>query len=227
MSNDDSDRAEIQNARYVDATPMRIEPVVLDGEIVRLVPMQREHEDALVEAANFPEIWRWTATQSMLSREGVRAYMDTAFAEQDAGNAIPFVTIDRVTGEVIGSTRFAGISPADRRVEIGWTWLRPDRQRRGANSEAKCLMLQHAFDVWGALRIEIKTDVFNAKSRAAIERLGGTLDGVFRQHMVVAGGRVRDTAYYSILDLDWRDPAHRVHQNALKHGITPRVASTT
>lgn len=214
------------SARYIIAAQMRVEPVTLEGRIVRLVPMMSEHVDALFDAANFPEIWKWTGTAPITSLDAMRAYVALALSEQAAGRAIPFVTIDRATDEVIGSTRFGNISPPDRRAEIGWTWLRPDRQRSGANREAKCLMLQHAFDEWRVLRVEIKTDVNNEKSRAAIERLGGTYEGTFRQHMVVTGGRVRDTAYYSILDTEWRDPTHRAHQNALAQGLTPSPEHT-
>ncbi len=211
------------SVRYIDAAPMQIQPLTLEGKIVRLEPLTRDRTDALFAAASFPEIWAWTGSTPVTSLDGMRAYIDLALSEQDAGRAIPFVTLDRVTGEVIGSTRFGNISASDRRVEIGWTWLRPDRQRSGVNREAKCLMLQHAFERWGALRVEIKTDVNNVKSREAIERLGGTREGTFRQHMVVAGGRVRDTEYYSILDTEWRDPSHRVHQHAIVHGIHPRT----
>ncbi len=206
--------------RHVATEPMKVEPVTLEGRIVRLEPMRREHAPALFQAANFPDLWRWTATTPILSMDEMDHYMDIAFAEQAAGRALPFVTVDRASGEIIGSTRFANISAVDRRIEVGWSWLRPDRHRTGANGEAKTLLLQHAFDVWGALRVEIKTDVLNTRSRKAIERLGATFEGVFRQHMVVRG-RVRNTAYYSIIDTDWRDPSHPAYQHAVANGITP------
>ncbi|HEY8309094.1 MAG TPA: GNAT family protein [Gemmatimonadaceae bacterium] len=208
-------------SRYIKPVPLKIAPVLLEGKRVRLVPMTPEHVDALWEAAKFPEIWSHTGTLPMNSVDDVRCYVGVALAERDAGTALPFVTTDPVTSEVIGSTRFANISLSDHRVEIGWTWLRPDRQRTGANGEAKSLMLRQAFDVWGALRVEIKTDVRNTRSRAAIERAGGMFEGIFRQHMVVREGRVRDTVYYSITDLDWRNPNHRAYQNAESYGITP------
>lgn len=213
----------IDTTRYVTAPPMQVAPVTLEGSIIRLVPMERRYAEALFAVAEFQELWSWTGTAPITSLDIMRTYIETALTEQEAGRAVPFVMIDRSTGEVIGSTRFANISAPDRRVEIGWTWIRPDRQRSGANREAKCLMLRHAFDEWGALRVEIKADALNAKSRAAIERLGGTYEGLLRQHMVVKKGRVRDTVYYSILDTEWRDPSHRVYQNALAQGITPRA----
>lgn len=214
----------MDSARYVDPTPMRVEPTVLEGRIVRLVPLTRALVPALREAADFPEVWEWTAAGPVHTLADAEAYVDFALSEQAAGRVLPFATLDRATGELIGSTRFMNISAADRRVEIGSTWIRPDRQRSGANGEAKALMLQLAFDIWGALRVELKTDTYNARSSAAIERIGGTYEGTLRQHMVVRG-RVRDSMYYSILDTEWRDPSHRAYQHALRHGITPAAAS--
>lgn len=211
-------------ARYVDPAPMQPAPATLEGRLIRLVPMERAHVAALREAADFPEIWAWTAAGPVHTLADAGAYVDFALAEQAAGRVIPFVTLDRASGELIGSTRFMNVSAPDRRVEIGSTWIRPDRQRSGANSEAKMLMLQLAFDVWGALRVELKTDANNARSSAAIERIGGTYEGRLRQHMLVRG-RVRDSLYYSILDTEWRDPAHRAHQLALRHGIVPARTS--
>lgn len=210
-----------ENTRYTTASPMRVGPLTLVGKVVRLEPLTREHADALYAAASFPEIWSWTGTLPIKSMDDMKAYIELALSEQAAGRAVPFVIIDQATGEIIGSTRFGAISAPDRRVELGWTWLRPDRQRSGANREAKCMMLKQAFDEWGALRVEIRADARNAKSRAAIERLGGTYEGLLRQHMVVNAGRVRDTVYYSILDTEWRDPSHPSHQHALAQGITP------
>ncbi|MFI5239968.1 MAG: GNAT family N-acetyltransferase [Gemmatimonadales bacterium] len=203
---------------------MTIGPVTLEGRMVRLIPMTPEHVDGLFAAANFPALWELTGTFPIKTVDDMRRYVNVAMAERDSGMAIPFVSTDPVTGEVVGSTRFANIDLIDHRVEIGWTWIRPDRQRTGVNGEAKSLMLQHAFDTWGALRVEIKTDVRNARSRAAIERLGAKCEGVFRQHKVVRDGRVRDTVYYSIIDTEWRDPNHRAYQNAVSFGITPRSA---
>jgi RimJ/RimL family protein N-acetyltransferase len=184
--------------------------------------MKIEHVDALFRAGNFAQIWEHTSTPPMKVIGDMRSYVETALAEQAAGRAIPLVTTDPGTGEIIGATRFADIDIRDRRLAIGWTWLRPDRQHTGVNGEAKAMMLRHAFDEWGVLRVEIRTDVHNATSRSAIERIGGTHEGTFRQHMIVGGGRVRDTAYYSIIDLDWRNPDHRAYANAVSYGITPK-----
>ncbi|MEO7217602.1 MAG: GNAT family protein [Gemmatimonadaceae bacterium] len=210
-----------EHVRYVEQFPMRVGLVTLAGRHVRLIPMMSDHVEALFEAANFPEIWEHTTTQSMKTVADIRAYVDTALAEQAEGSIIPLVTTDAVTGEILGATRFADVSNNDRHLSIGWTWLRPDRQHTGVNGEAKALMLQQAFDVWGALRVEIRTDVRNTRSRAAIERIGGLHEGTLRQHMIV-DGRVRNTAYYSVIDIDWRNPNHQAYRNAVSYGITPR-----
>lgn len=212
-----------EQVRYVERFPMRVGPVTLEGSRVRLIPMTLDHVEALFKAADFPEIWEHTTTQPMETIADIKSYVASALAEQAQGQAVPFVTTDPATGEVIGATRFADISVDDRRMAIGWTWLRPDRQRTGVNGEAKALMLKQAFDVWGALRVEIRTDVRNTRSRDAIERIGGTYEGTLRQHMIV-DGRVRNTAYYSVIDLDWRNPEHRAYANALSYGITPSAS---
>ena len=155
-------------------------------------------------AAADPELWRWTLTH-IASMEDMRAYIDSAVAAQRDGTALPFATLDAATGEIIGSTRFGNIDMANRRVEIGWTWLRRDRQRTACNTEAKYLMLSHAFDVLGCIRVELKTDALNQQSRAAILRIGAVEEGILRAHMITATGRVRDSAMYSILDREWPD----------------------
>jgi len=169
---------------------------------VRLEPLSREHVERLYAAGSDPELWRWTVTQ-IASIDDVRAYVDAALDAQRAGTALPFATTDAATGEVIGSTRFGNVDVANRRAEIGWTWLRRDRQRTGCNTEAKYLMLRHAFDVLGCIRVELKTDALNQQSRAAILRIGAVQEGILRAHMITASGRLRDSVYYSILDREW------------------------
>src|SRR5688500_14773804 len=153
-------------------------------------------------AASDQELWRWTTTH-IASIDDMRAYVRAALEAQRTGTALPFATLDASTGEVIGSTRFGNIDLANHRVEIGWTWLRRDRQRTACNTEAKYLMLSHAFDVLGCIRVELKTDALNQQSRAAILRIGAVEEGILRAHLITATGRVRDSAMYSILDREW------------------------
>jgi RimJ/RimL family protein N-acetyltransferase len=181
---------------------VELTPIVLEGRYVRLEPLTPEHHAGLCEVGLDPELWRWTTTHIRDAAE-MREYMETALAWQRAGTALPFATLDRDTGRVIGSTRFGNIDPTNLRLEIGWTWLGRAWQRTGANTEAKYLMLRHAFETLGAMRVELKTDALNARSRAAIRRLGAVEEGTLRAHMIAAGGRVRDTVYYSILAVEW------------------------
>jgi N-acetyltransferase len=186
----------------MDRKPMRVEPVTLEGQHVRLEPLSIDHVDALSAVGLEPSLWTWIP-DAVTTRDEMQAYVEKALAERAAGRALPFATIERAGGQVVGSTRFAAIEVAHRRVEIGWTWIGTPWQRSYVNTEAKLLMLAHAFDVWGCLRVELKTDRLNAKSRAAIARIGGTEEGIFRQHMITASGRVRDTVYFSILETEW------------------------
>jgi RimJ/RimL family protein N-acetyltransferase len=190
---------------------VNVEPVVLEGDRVRLEPMRRDHLDALTEAGKYDELWRWTRNKAT-TRETMAEYMDEAFADVAAGNALPFVTIDKPSQTVVGSTRFANIDSGNRRVEIGWTWISPPFQRSYVNSEAKYLMLRHAFDVWDCVRVELKTDLLNEQSRNAMLRLGAIEEGVLRRHIITYSGRFRDTIYYSILDHEW--PAVRARLEA-------------
>ncbi|MEO8192421.1 MAG: GNAT family protein [Gemmatimonadales bacterium] len=181
---------------------MDVQPVVLEGKRVRLEPMQAGHLTALAEAGSYEELWRWTQAKAD-TRESMKAYMDVALAAAAAGVAMPFVTIDKASERIIGSTRFGNIDRENRRVEIGWTWITPQFQRSHVNSGAKYLMLSHAFDVWGCVRVELKTDALNQKSRAAMLRIGAKEEGTLRRHMLTYGGRFRDSVYYSVLDSEW------------------------
>jgi RimJ/RimL family protein N-acetyltransferase len=133
-----------------------------------------------------------------------------AFAEQQAGQSVVFVTVERASGQVVGSTRFMNIDRANRHVEIGSTWIAPAWQRTAVNTEAKLLMLGHAFEQWGCMRVELKTDSLNEKSRKAILRLGATEEGTFRKHMVTASGRIRHSVYFSLIDEEWPEVKARL-----------------
>jgi N-acetyltransferase len=190
---------------------MNLEPVVLEGRHVRLVPMTPEHVPALWRAANDPQIWGWTSSQ-VHSEDDMRRYVDSALRAQAQGTALPFVTTVAATGEVVGSTRLAEADAAHRRVEIGWTWLARAWQRTALNTEAKYLMLRHAFETLGCMRVELKTDVLNERSRAAILRIGARQEGILRKHMITEGGRVRDTVYFSVIDDEWPEVKARLEQ---------------
>lgn len=178
-------------------------PVTLTSPDVRLEPLTPDHVDALARVGLDAELWRWTPTTPIASVEGMRAYVATALDEQARGVSLPFAIVDATSDEVIGSTRFGNIDVRNRRLEIGWTWLARSHQRTRANTAAKRLLLGHAFHALDANRVELKTDALNQKSRNAIGRIGATQEGIFRQHVVCATGRVRDTVYFSILATEW------------------------
>ena len=183
-------------------TPMRIEPVTLEGRHIRLEPLDDTHFEGLCAIAFDEALWRLQVSR-MHDREDLRQYVALARADQLRGSALPFATIDRASGQVVGSTRFGNIERTHRRVEIGWTWLARPWQRTAANTEAKLLMLTHAFERWGCLRVELKTDVLNEQSRRAMLRIGAREEGILRSHMQAWDGRRRDTVYFSILDHEW------------------------
>ena len=179
-----------------------IEPPTLVGSAVRLEPLTLEHHGALCRVALHPELWRWT-TSEVLTPEAMQPYIETALKEREAGTALPFATVDIQTGTAVGSTRFGNIDRTNRRVEVGWTFIAPAWQRTRINTEAKYLMLRYAFETLGCIRVELKTDSLNAKSRAAILRIGAKEEGTLRNHMIVAGGRIRHTVYFSIIESEW------------------------
>jgi RimJ/RimL family protein N-acetyltransferase len=182
----------------------RLEPVTLEGSIVRLEPLSLDHVPALAEVALEPSIWRWTLARPTTEAE-LREWAEGAIAGREAGTELPFATIDRASGRPIGSSRYMNIVLEHRRLEIGWTWVAKAFQRTGANREAKLLMLRHAFDTLGCRRVEFKTDALNEPSRTALLGIGAQFEGIFRNHMVMPDGRMRDSAYYSVIDSEWSD----------------------
>lgn len=183
---------------------MKIEPVFLEGEFIRLEPLRREHMKDLCEVGLDEELWRWTTSLIKTPAE-MKKYVEIALDEQKRGVSLPFATIEKRTKKAIGSTRFGNIDAKNRRVEIGWTWIAKDWQRTGVNTEAKFLMLRHAFENWKCIRVELKTDFLNEKSRKAILRIGAKEEGIFRKHIINESGRIRDTVYYSIIDSEWEN----------------------
>ena len=190
---------------------MDLTPVVLQGRHVRLEPLALHHHEGLCAAGLAPEVWRWIPYQ-VTTPEQMRTYIETGLRDQERGLAMPFATLDAATGSVIGSTRFMNIDAPNLRVEIGSTWLAPARQRTAANTEAKYLMLRHAFEVWDCNRVEFKTDSLNTQSRAALLRIGATEEGTFRNHVITAEGRIRHSVYFSITADEWPDRKARLER---------------
>lgn len=182
---------------------MDIKPVTLEGKTVRLAPLKLEYLAELYEAASDESIWRWTVN-IVESREDMLRYVETALGEAARKVSVPFITIDKASGKIVGSTRFGNIDVKNRRAEIGWTWINPNWQRSAINTEAKFLMLRHAFETWNCIRVEIKTNALNEKSRNAILRIGAKEEGILRKHQITDAGRFRDTVYFSIIDSEWQ-----------------------
>jgi RimJ/RimL family protein N-acetyltransferase len=184
------------------AAEMIVTPVTLAGRHVRLEPLAIAHLAGLAEIGLDEELWRWIPT-AVRTKEEMAAYIETALKEQERGISLPFALVEQATGRAIGSTRYGNIERTHHRVEIGWTWVGREWQRTAVNTEAKYLLLRHAFETLGCIRVELKTDSLNERSRAAILRIGAREEGVFRNHMITASGRIRHSAYYSILDSEW------------------------
>jgi RimJ/RimL family protein N-acetyltransferase len=174
----------------------------LEGQLVVLEPLQDHHEDGLFAAAQDSEIWKWLAPIAE-SREYFSSWFAMSLADSQAGREGVFATVSRASGKPIGSTRYLNLREAHRGLEIGWTWLSPSAWRTGANIEAKLLMFGHAFEDLGCMRVELKTDARNERSRAAMAALPAQFEGIFRKHMLMPGIGVRDSAYYSVIDEDW------------------------
>lgn len=181
---------------------MRFEPVTLQGSHVRLEPLTPEHLEGLCEFGLDSDLWRWT-TSRLRSREDMVEYLETALDDERKGTARPFATTSIKSGQVIGCTRFGNIDLHNRHVEIGWTWVGVPWQRTAVNTEAKYLMLRHAFEVLGCIRVEFKTDSINERSRNALLRIGAKEEGILRNHMIVHDGRYRHTVYFSVIDSEW------------------------
>jgi len=200
---------------------MDLTPRNLEGPTIRLEPLTPAHLDGLCDAGLDPELWRLTVSR-IRTRADMARYLDEALTEQRAGTALPFATVWRATGRVIGSTRFGNASPPNRRVEIGWTWLARPWQRTGANTEAKYLMLRQAFEQWGCIRVELKTSALNQRSRAAILRIGAREEVILRHHMINEDGSLRDSVFFSLLADEWPQAKGRLEGMLAAHGV--RVA---
>jgi RimJ/RimL family protein N-acetyltransferase len=179
-----------------------VQPVVLEGERVRMEPLAEAHFADLLRVAIDAPLWRWTIMGPQ-DEAGLRRWFETALANAEAGTERPFATVDRATGRAIGSSRFMSIVPEHKRLEIGWTWVGSEFQRSGRNREAKLLQLTRAFEALGANRVEFKTHARNEQSRNALAGIGATFEGVFRNHVIMPDGSLRDSAYFSITREEW------------------------
>lgn len=188
---------------------MNASPITLQGKHVRLAPLTQAHAEPLVAAAAEGELWNSTVT-IIPDHTNVAGYIDAALNGQSIGKELPFVIIKQASGEVVGTTRFYEIRPNDRAAAIGYTWLSKSAQRTLINTEAKLLLLTHAFDVWRCVRVELITDVLNEQSRAAILRLGAKQEGILRKHLILPSGRIRDSVVFSIIDEEWPEVRARL-----------------
>jgi N-acetyltransferase len=195
-------------------TPLQIvTPVPLRGSVVQLEPIRRDHAELFWQAAKdaLDDIFQWIPYRMKVFEDFVRI-VEKALAEQERGESVVFATVERMSGRVVGSTRFMNIDRTNRRVEIGSTWIAPQWQRTAVNTEAKYLMLRHAFEIWQCFRVELKTDALNQRSRNAILRIGAKEEGTLRKHVVTWTGRVRDSVYFSILDTEWPEVRSRLEE---------------
>jgi len=183
----------------------------LEGSIVVLEPLGEEHAEDLWRVAQASEVWDWLARIGG-SREYFDKWVEMALEEARAGREGPFATRDRRSGEIVGSSRYLNVRPADRVVEIGWTWLHPSAWGTGANVEAKLLMLEHAFETLGCVRVEFKTDARNERARAALAAIPARFEGVLRKHLTMPDVGVRDSAYYSVIDDEWPEVRANLQQ---------------
>ena len=181
---------------------MNLQPITLEGTHVQLQPLSESHLEALCEVGLDSELWKWIPFQ-VLDRGQMLRYIQSALADQQKGVSIPFATVDRVSNKAVGSTRFMSIDVPNKRLEIGSTWIAKPWQRTRINTDAKYIMMRHAFETLGCNRVEWKTDALNTQSRNAILRLGAKQEGIFRHHVVTWTGRLRDSVYFSVIAPEW------------------------
>jgi len=190
---------------------MDLSPVTLHGNSVTLEPLSPKHLDGLGEVGLDPELWKITMTL-IRTRDEMKAYIETALSWHEQKTALPFAIIEKKSAKIVGSTRFANIDHANRRAEIGWTWIARPWQRSAINTEAKYLLLTHAFERMGCIRVEFKTDSINQQSRNALLRIGAREEGILRNHMITPTGRIRHSVYYSITGEEWADVKQKLSE---------------
>jgi RimJ/RimL family protein N-acetyltransferase len=189
----------------------------LEGKLVRLEPLAAAHEEQLWAAAADPETFRWMTSRINATRERFSEWLEQMLAECEAGRQASFAAIDASRGVAIGETSYLALRPEHRGLEIGWTWFEPSAWRTGVNLETKLLLLDHAFEKLGCIRVEFKTDALNDRSRKALAGIGATFEGIFRSHMVVRGELIRDSAYYSVIASEWPEVRKALSRKLERH----------
>lgn len=189
---------------------MEIKPVVLAGRHVRLEPLTEAHIPALAEIGVEQPFWDFMLYGNINTVDDMRSWVLDILARAARGTDLPFVAVQLASGRVAGATRYLNIVPQDRGLEIGGTWYGPEFQRTVVNTECKYLLLQHAFETLGCIRVQLKTDQRNERSQRAIERIGAVKEGVLRNHMILPDGRYRNSVFYSILDTEWVEVRKRL-----------------
>jgi RimJ/RimL family protein N-acetyltransferase len=196
--------------------PLRIEPVVLTGSVVRLEPLSAEHAQGLYNRGRVKADWAHLPRGCFVDLADTRHWIDEALATP---GHLPFAIVDAAKERVVGSTRYLNIRPGHRSLEIGWTWLGQEWQRTSVNTEAKLLLMSHAFERLGCVRVEFKTDARNERSQQALLRIGAKREGVMRNHMIVQNNYLRDSVYFSVIEAEW--PEVKVRLEALANRANP------
>ncbi len=191
---------------------MEVKPVVLTGKYVRLEPMTEAHVPGLAEIGIGQTFWGFMLYGDMNTVDDMRNWVRDILARAERGTDLPFATIHLASGRVAGATRYLNIVPKDRGLEIGGTWYGLEFQRTPVNTECKYLLLKHAFETLGCIRVQLKTDLRNERSQKAIERIGAVKEGVLRNHMILPDGRIRHSVFYSILDTEWEGVKKRLEE---------------
>jgi len=205
---------------------MQIEPVTLTGHTVRLEPLSLAYVPALAIAGRDESLWRYMPYPNMCDQGAMHNWVSDLLERQARGTDLPFVVTHLASGQSIGATRYMDIQRENRNLEIGGTWYAPEHQHTAANTEAKYLLLSHAFEVLGCIRVQFKTDLRNERSQRAIERLGAAREGILRHHMLMPDGYRRNSVYYSILEEEWPSVKKRLVEKMRARDITQAASNS-
>ena len=192
---------------------MNVTAIILEGSYVRMEPLALSHAQDLFEMSRHPEIWEYLIAAPIQTLEEMRAWIEAATKQTAAGTNIWFATVRRADNRAVGVTSYLNVSHADRGLEIGGTWLSPEVWRTAVNSECKYLLLRHAFETLGCIRVQLKTDERNLRSQSAIGRLGAVREGTLRKYQVTHNGHQRNTVMYSIIDSEWPGVKSKLEQS--------------